>query len=436
MNRSGRYGITCSAIAFISLLAGCEEPKNPSAASNPPLAQPSVSSPRAARNLPPVIPIQPSEDDLTPPDGGIVMPPSTPPAPIPLPPVFPSVPAVLPKPRMLGPVSPPVVEVARMAEPSIRVRLTDESPVQPTIAKGKYRGRIDIVQLPNQKYVAVNTLPMDQYLAGVLAKEMYGHWTPAAFRTQAIVARTYALYQMMTQGKDQLWDVSDTVSSQVYGGIAGETAKARVAVAATRGQVLVTTVQGKTGIFCTYFSSCSGGASQDASEAWGDIPVGTLRAQPLGKLDSACPNYTWPTLRIAKSDISRCINAWGVRNQLPYIAALGQIQTVKITQRNKNTGRPTIITLTDTQGHAVPMRAEEFRIALLNDPANLTPKPKSSWFDIQDHGQLIALTNGRGHGHGVGLSQWGAQAMSLKGSGPSEILGLYYPGTKITRLWH
>lgn len=429
MKSSGRFVITCSALSFVIALSGCEEPKNPPVVKAPSqIAQQPLPEPPATyqQNLPPVIPVPQAPERI--PDRSVVNPPATPP-------VFPAVPAILPKPRILGPVTPPVIEVTRMTEPMIRVRLTDEMPTPPSIATGRYRGKIDVVQLPNQKYVAVNTVPIDQYLMGVLAKEMYAHWSPAAFRTQAIIARTYALYQIMTQGKDQLWDVSDTVSSQVYGGIAGETAKARTAVAATRGQVLMTTKDGKTGIFCTYFSACSGGASQDAAEAWGDIPVGTLRAQPLGKIDSACPNYTWPTLRIAKSDITRCLNSWGVRNQLPYIAVLGPVQTVKITQHNKTTGRPTIITITDTQGHTIPMRAEEFRIALLNDPSNLTPKPKSSWFEIQDQGQVIALTNGRGHGHGVGLSQWGAQAMALKGSTPAEILGLYYPGTKITRLW-
>lgn len=429
MSASVRFTWVCSAVCMLVLTTGCDPAKN-SSSKNPP-QQPLTQAPPHHQTLPPVIPM-PTEPPARPTPGGSIM---QPPPPRIEPPAYPLVPAILPKPRILGPVTPPVVEVKTMAEPRIRVRLTDEMPTPPSIPAGKYRGKIEVIQLPNQKYVAINILPIDQYLTGVLAKEMYGNWSQTAFRTQAIVARTYALYQMMTQGREQAWDVSDTVSSQVYGGIAGETAKARAAVAATHGQVLITSAGGKTGIFCTYFSACSGGAAQDASEAWGDIPVGTLRAQPLGTLDAACPNYRWPTLRIAKSDISRCLISWGIRNQLPYIAALGPVQTVAITQRNKTTGRPTIISITDTQGHTIPMRAEEFRIALLNDPSSLTPKPKSSWFDIQDQGTAIALTNGRGHGHGVGLSQWGAQAMSLKGSTPGEILGLYYPAAKATRLW-
>ncbi len=424
MNQVTKYAALACAFYFTFIIAGCKENNRAASQENPPLVQPPGIGQESTLVPPPTPP------GLTPGgDKNILLPRNN------QPPVFPPVPAMLPKPRILGPVTPAVVEVRFMAEPQIRVRLTDESVNPPSIARGKYRGKIDVLQLQNQKYVAVNTLPIDQYLAGVLAKEMYGNWSQTAFRTQAIVARTYALYQIMTQGRGQLWDVSDTVSSQVYGGIAGETAKARNAVAATRGEVLVTTSQGKTGIFCTYFSACSGGASQDAAEAWGDLPVGTLRAQRLGTIDSACPYYTWPTIRIAKSDLTRCINSWGVRNQLPYIAALGPVQNIQITKRSAATGRPTIISVTDAQGHTIPMRAEEFRIAILNDPTGTTPKPKSSWFEIQDQGSAVALTNGRGFGHGVGLSQWGTQALSLKGSTPTEILNLYYPGAKTTRLW-
>ena len=131
----------------------------------------------------------------------------------------------------------------------------------PSVPRNKYRGRVEAVRLGNGKYVAVNVLPLESYLQGL--GELLSGWEPAAFRAQVIAARTFAVYEIATDGRTRDWDVSDDESSQVYVGIAGETAKTRAAAADTRGQVLMATVEGKTGIFCSRYSSCIGGASQD-----------------------------------------------------------------------------------------------------------------------------------------------------------------------------
>jgi len=245
---------------------------------------------------------------------------------------------------------------------------------------------------------------------------------------------------MLTEGKNRQWDVINDERSQMYGGIKGETTKSRTAVADTRGLVLLTTLHDsqnkpREGLFCTFFSACTGGATQDPFDAWGDPRIPPLAARIVGPVDDACPKFSWPTMTVTKSDITRCIRSWGERNEFPHLTALGPIASVTITKRNSTTNRPTEFTLTDSAGRSAPIRAEEFRLALLRDPINTAPKPFSSNFDIRDTGPAIELINGKGHGHGIGMSQWGAQSLATKGWTYGKILGFYYPGAKLKQLW-
>ena len=349
---------------------------------------------------------------------------------------YPPVPAILPKPSVLGAAYPAVIPLpARMAQPDIRVRITGELPSPPRIRSWLYRGRVEILHLADGKYVAVNVLPMEDYLAGVLSRELYSNWLPAAYRAQAIAARTYALYQIKTFGLTHPWDVTGTQSSQVYGGKDAETRVAWQAVDATRGIVMYGRAHGITGLFWAYFSACNGGASQSAAEAWGDPSVPPLVNRLFGTLDANCPEFTWPTMTLSLSQITQAVTWWGQKNDLPYLAELGPIRFVRITQRNAVTHRPMIITLTDVAGHVGKMRAEEFRLALALDPMRNVPAPPSSFFRIQPDGNNIELIDGHGFGHGIGLSQWGAQTLARRGWRARSILQTYYPHSWIHKEW-
>jgi SpoIID/LytB domain protein len=258
-------------------------------------------------------------------------------------------PVQLTKPPLLGPPGPAIVILPdHIDQPQIRVRLTAEEDRPPAVAKTKYRGRIETLRMPDGKYIAINILPLDSYLQGVLAKELYGSWDPATYRAQAIAARTFALFTMLTDGRGKQWDVNDDESSQMYGGIAGESAKARAAVADTRGQVLFASLNGKQGIFCSRYSACIGGASQDPFDAWGDSTIGPLSAHLTGTVDENCDKFTWNRdFVVSKTDLSRCIKNWGEKNDFPHLQALGRIESVAISKRNPATNRPTEMLLTD-----------------------------------------------------------------------------------------
>jgi stage II sporulation protein D len=339
------------------------------------------------------------------------------------------------KPPMLGPATPPIVVFkSKLEEPEIRVRLTAEEDRPPTIARNRYRGRIEVLQLPNGKYVAINALPLESYLQGLA--ELPSSWRPAAFRAQVIAARTFALFQMAAVGRGKPWDVSADTASQVYKGLASENSTSRAAVADTRGVVLTTTVAGQTGIFSALYSSCIGGASQDPFEAWGDPSVGPLTAHLTGNVDGNSARFNWDrNFVIPREDVTRCIRNWGTRNDYADLAAFGSVVAAAVHKRNAITQRPTEILLTDNTGKTATIRAEEFRLALMNDPLGKAPKPYSSNCDIRAEGNNFILYNGHGYGHGVGMSQYGAQNMALQGRNHMQILEYFYPGAALQKMW-
>jgi|GEM_PF-820044 len=349
---------------------------------------------------------------------------------------YPPVPAVLPKPIVLGQAYPGVIRLpAHIPEPWIRVRITPQEATPPHVNAALYAGRVYDVRLADGKYVAINTLPIEDYLTGVLSKELYANWSMAAYRAQAIAARTYALYQIETYGQTHAWDVTGTQSSQVYGGRDAETPHSRLATRQTDGIVMEGEAHGQWGVFCAYFSACNGGAEESAHAAWGDHRVSTLVNKYTGNLDAACPEFNWPTLAIPMWAVTDAVHWWGVKNKLPYLSELGTVTDIAITRSNPITGRPEIITLTDAAGHIGRMRAEVFRLALLMDPNPAIHAPPSSFFRIVRRPGEILLVDGHGFGHGVGLSQWGAEKLATEGYSTRYILQMYYPGNILHREW-
>ena len=94
------------------------------------------------------------------------------------------------------------------------------------VNKRRYRGNIDIHPTNGkQGLTVVNTLPLEQYLYGIIAKEMSPEWPLEAVKSQAVAARTYALYNFNKHNEDG-YDVCATSNCQVYGGSESETPRA------------------------------------------------------------------------------------------------------------------------------------------------------------------------------------------------------------------
>ncbi len=130
-----------------------------------------------------------------------------------------------------------------------------------------YRGDIIVYNI-NGSLTIVNSLPLEEYLMGVVPAEMPSKWNEEAHKAQAIAARSYALANLNKRGSKG-YDLKDTPADQAYGGASSETPQTTRAVLSTRGEVL--TYDNK--IIPAYYHAASGGRTNSAGEVWNhDLP--------------------------------------------------------------------------------------------------------------------------------------------------------------------
>jgi len=130
-----------------------------------------------------------------------------------------------------------------------------------------YRGDIIIYNIDG-KLTIVNSLPLEEYLLGVVPSEMPSGWNVEAQKAQAIAARSYALANI-NKRNSKGYDLKDTPQDQAYGGATSETPQTTYAVLSTKGEVL--TYDNK--IIPAYYHASSGGITKTAGEVWNhDLP--------------------------------------------------------------------------------------------------------------------------------------------------------------------
>ncbi len=152
--------------------------------------------------------------------------------------------------------------------------------------KGEYRGTLELTPSAAGGLDAVNAVQIDDYVRGVVAAEMPSRFPREALRAQAVTARSYALAEMINGGDG--YTLHDDTRSQVYGGVGAETAVTDKAVADT---VLQVVAYGEE-IATTYFSSTSGGHTEDVENVFGGDAIPYLRGVP-DPYDSASPQHRW-----------------------------------------------------------------------------------------------------------------------------------------------
>ncbi|MEM7413033.1 MAG: SpoIID/LytB domain-containing protein [Myxococcota bacterium] len=269
------------------------------------------------------------------------------------------------------------------------------------------RGRVEVERTRDGLRV-INRVPLEAYVAGTLGAEMYARWEPAALQAQAVASRTYALYQQRRR-RAEPYDVGTSTRDQVYRGLAAETPEIREAVAGTRGEVLLW----KGEPILAAFHSASGGQTASAAEVWGRA-VPYLRSRAVADED-ASPHTYWRA-RIARTKLGPALAPLGLD--------LGAIRTLRVVGRTPS-GRVAHVELVGSQG-SERVTARALRTVL---GASVL---RSTLFEIRETDDAVSFV-GSGHGHGVGMSQWGAQAMAERGAGYREILATFYPGTTLAR---
>lgn len=280
-------------------------------------------------------------------------------------------------------------------------------------------------------------LGIENYLPGVLEAELPSHWLPATFKAQAVAARGYALDQRTRARRTgRAWDVTNTTSHQVYVG-RSTNITAIQAVAATRGQVLT-----HGGVpMPAYYSAVCGGRNASPIETWGQ--AGSTAYAPGGPLDATrrphhcqhAPRYAWSVAR-STGDTARRLAAWGRASEHP-IAGLNGLVAIEA-ERINAAGRPVMFRVIGSGDLSVTLRGEQLRIALNHTtddlPLAADARVHSSDLAVGIAGDRLTI-EGRGFGHGVGMCQWGAQAMAEGGADLREILARYYPGADLSAMY-
>jgi stage II sporulation protein D len=304
------------------------------------------------------------------------------------------------------------IETVESTHP-MRVLLASGAAVQPQAIddwhfswEGRlYRGSFATATLPGGHDGLINTLPLDAYLYGVLAKEVSPSWPAASQQAQAIVSRTYALGKLQPANA---YDVVASESDQQYAGIAGESVQGRAAIDATGGIVL--TFDGLPAHVA--YSSCCGGKTAAAGDVW-NTPYPYLPSI----LDPNCvgsPAYDWQTVVPRRS----------IEDAFPACTDIGSLRSVNLTVAAPG-DRPTSISFVGSSS-AFETTPKAFRESI---GASVIRSTFVRTITLEDGGTSLAFA-GTGRGHGVGMCQWGARALGAQGSSAREILAFYLPGTE------
>jgi peptidoglycan hydrolase-like amidase len=342
-----------------------------------------------------------------------------------------------------------------------------------TLISGDYSGTSDFVGFFNANYGyctyigniqftavdgsirAINTLPMEHYLYGVVPNEMSNRFPLESLKAQAVCARSYALSKCLAN-RDLSYDVLDTVDHQVYWGYNSSYSRAISAVDATSGQVL--TDDGS--IIQAFYTASNGGQTELTGNVWSEsLPYYVMKddifdlANPFSPeqktfipdefnsdgtrlMDDLVLSLLQTKANAAAGDIVTLLSTVNVKPYSPLYAppsrSYAQVDVVLMVSNSKGqTGQLTVtidyneLIQSNTNPSGVfnvstpylKLRGAERGTAVLSGPDQTQV---SGWY----------LTNRR-YGHGVGLSQRGAQARATSGQTYQTILNFYYDQTRL-----
>lgn len=261
----------------------------------------------------------------------------------------------------------------------------------------------------------INELYLENYLAGLINAEMNSKWHMEAIKSQAVIARTYALYQKKSRINDP-YHLKNSHMDQVYHGAGKEDDRAFSAVNSTKG--IVVTYKGDYAL--TLYHGNGGGKTENVENVWGgknsskNMPYLSSRKSPW---DKGAPNYAWE-FSVPIDKFASMLKSKGY--------SVNRIKSVKIKKKTR-TGRVlTVLIKTKGKDKLITLTGEELRAALGY------AKLRSTMFKAKKSGKSV-LFSGFGSGHGVGLSQWGAKGMAEKGYNYKKILKHYYRGAKLVK---
>lgn len=290
---------------------------------------------------------------------------------------------------------------------SNRLTLVPEKDKAIDLNGSSYTGNLVIVKR-NGRLDVFNYVEIEDYLKGVVPREMYTWWPMEALKAQAVAARSYVLKRALAR-RNAEYDVTADTRTQVYGGRSAWNWRTSAAVEETRGQVLYLGEEFLGG----YYHSCCGGHTQDMERVWG-FRSGGLRGVKC-RWCRWSPRFRW----------RRRIYTSRIRDLL--IEAGYEIERVDniVAEARDSSGRLENIKVRDS-GRWFEIKMSTFRAILGRSVI------KSSNFRIKKYPRFY-LFSGYGWGHGVGMCQWGAFFMGLRRWDSKRILEYYYSGAEIVQ---
>ncbi|MGE5391515.1 MAG: SpoIID/LytB domain-containing protein [Deltaproteobacteria bacterium] len=256
-------------------------------------------------------------------------------------------------------------------------------------------------------------IKLEEYLKGVVAAEVGPKYPLEALKAQAIVARTMTLalieYENGTRGKRGT-DISDSHTEFQEYDEKKITPLISKAVDQTRGQVL--TYNGK--FVYALFHSASKDKTASIEEGFPNLKnkAGYLKPVPTNGLKYAPAKYHNWTVKIPRSEVKQIMGS-----------KAGSLDDIKISKRGPS-GRATSISAGQSTISAVDIRAKIGPDRLYSTVLT----------NVKPQGDYIVFT-GSGWGHGVGMEQWGADAMAKEGKNAKQIVMHYFPNVTWTTLY-
>jgi stage II sporulation protein D len=306
------------------------------------------------------------------------------------------------------PVTGGITGAGRSYGPIVRLQPTS-GPL--AVGPRAYRGVIEL-RRAGEGITVVNELDVEEYLYGVLKMEVDPRWPTETLKAQAVAARTLA-FASLGRFAAEGYDLRATTDSQVYGGVNAEDPRTTAAVDVTRG--VVATFGGRP-IFAAYHAD-SGGMTEASELVWG-VAYPYLRSVPDPWVEGS-PVGQWLT-RIDLPELEARLRRAG----RPVSGVTG-IEVAALSPSGR------VLAVRVTGGHGtLELKGTELRmlvgVSVLRSTlftVRLVPNDEVAAAEFQ----------GRGSGHGVGLSQWGARGMGLAGRSYVEILQYYYRGVQVER---
>ena len=266
-----------------------------------------------------------------------------------------------------------------------------------------------IVRVYRDKTGKIERVPIEEYVVGVLAGEVPVSFEDDALKAQAVASRSYVMYQMQ-RNKNKDYDVVDTVSNQVYldyedmkerwkKDYINNINKIKSAVIETAGEYLE--YDGKV-VEAMFFSTSTGMTENSEDVFSSEVPY--LRSV-VSTWDEISPAYT-DSKKFSKDEFYKLLGLdyeEKLNVEVTSSTSTGRVKEIKINNK-KFTGKDVSSKL----------------------------KLRSNFFTIDEYDDCIMVST-KGYGHGVGLSQYGAQGMALDGYKYDEILKYYYSGVEIKK---